>query len=359
MTRTPRPTRLGWLPLLAAPGLGVLSVMTVDSWLLLLAGASLGLAIAAILLRPRLGDLDVSVALPSRAELGQAVTTRIVVRNNGRHTTPLTLVTHRIAGLPDLTFVVDALARGGSAELVAARVADARGRTFVSRTTLSSSAPLGLVTTEAAVDLPTPMTVHPALVPVRLPVLAADGGVSTRAEADRSGVDVHGIREWRSGDDARQVHWRSTARRGRLVVLEREAPRGGSLVVLVSGPASDLGWERLVSVVASAAAAAAADGHVVSLYARQPGLAPVTSTHRVELLDWCAALDIVAVADAALVEAAVAQAGRAGTVHVAVAGQVAAGGVWATMARSLARQSGVRLEPLVLLDPQAAGRAVS
>ena len=237
VTRTPRPTRLGWLPLLAAPVLGVLSVMTVDSWLLLLAGASLGLAIAAILLRPRLGDLDVTVVMPARAELGQAVSTRIVVSNNGRHTTPLTLVTHRVTGLPDLTFVVDALARGGSAELVASRTADARGRTEVSRTTLSSSAPLGLVTTEAVLELPTPMTVHPALVAVRLPTLPSQGGESTKAEADRSGVDVHGIREWRSGDDARQVHWRSTARRGRLVVLEREAPRGGSLVILVSGPA--------------------------------------------------------------------------------------------------------------------------
>ena len=114
-----------------------------------------------------------------------------------------------------------------------------------------------------------------------------------------------------------------------------------------------------MSVVASVAAAAAADGHVVSLYARQPGLAPLTSTHRVELLDWCAALDIVAVADAALVEAAVTKAGRGGTVHVAVAGEVAAGGAWATMARTHARQTGVRLEPLVLLDPQTAGRTAS
>ena len=111
--------------------------------------------------------------------------------------------------------------------------------------------------------------------------------------------------------------------------------------------------------MASVAATAADNGHLVSLYARQPGLAPVTSTHRLELLDWCAALDIVPVADGPLVEEAVAKAGRGGTVHVAVAGEVAAGGAWATMARTHARQSGVRLEPLVLLDPQAAGRGAS
>lgn len=372
VTRTPRPTRLGWLPLIAAPVLGVLSVMTVDSWLLLLAGASLGLAIAAILLRPRLADLDVTVDMPVRAELGQPVTSRIVLRNIGRHSTPLTLVTHRVAGLADLTFVVDGLPRGGSAEVVVERTATARGCTEVSHAVLSSAAPLGLVTTEALIELSTPMTVHPTLVPVRLPLLRSTDGEGGVPEPDRSGVDVHGIREWRSGDGARQVHWRSTARRGRLVVLEREAPHGGSLVVLVAGPSGHPYWESLVSVVASLSAAASQRGHVVSLYASQSGIRPVTSGQRLELLDWCAALGAVGLPGEGVVDASLARAGRGGVVHVAASdsgwppstpggpGAPGAPSTWWTMAHSLARRAGVRLEPLPRLEralaPQESAR---
>jgi uncharacterized protein (DUF58 family) len=331
------------LPLVAAPVLGVLSVMTIDSWLLLLAGAALGLAMAAILLRPRLGELDVTVAMPWRAELGQPVPTRVTVRNTGRRPSPLTLVTHRVAGLSDLTFVVEPLVGGGAAEIMAERQAIHRGRTGTSTAQLSSSAPLGLVTTEASVTLSTPMTVHPPLVPQRVPPLGPHGLESSRADPDRSGVDVHGIREWRTGDEARQVHWRSTARRGRLVVLEREVPRGGSLAILVAGPAASPGWEVLVSAVASVGVAALDAGHPVQLFVRQRDLAAITTRNRVELLDWCSALDLVELPDATVLGPALGAVGRGGILYVAHAAALA---TWWPAAYAMAQAAGVRLEPL-------------
>ena len=337
------------MPLLAAPVLGVLSVMTVDSWLLLLAGASLGLGIAAILLRPRLSDLDVTVTMPARAELGQPVTTRLVIRNTGRRATPLTRLTHQVAGLSDVTVLVDTLPRGALADVTVERFAVARGRTRSSLVLLSSSAPLGLVTTDARAELATVMTVHPALLPVRLPPDRSGGTESTQAAPDRSGVDVHGIREWRTGDEARQVHWRSTARRGRLVVLEREAPRGGTVTMLVAGLAAHAGWEGLVTLVASTGVAALETGRPVTLLADQEGQSQhsqhsqhsqLSTTHRLDLLDWCAGLDTTQLPGRPLVEAALAAVGRGGTLHVAT---TEASPTWWATIRSLADGAGVEL----------------
>jgi uncharacterized protein (DUF58 family) len=48
-----------------------------------------------------------------------------------------------------------------------------------------------------------------------------------------SGFDFHGVREYEEGESLRRVHWRSTARRGQLMVKELEdAPRDETAVVL-------------------------------------------------------------------------------------------------------------------------------
>ncbi len=48
-----------------------------------------------------------------------------------------------------------------------------------------------------------------------------------------AGGDYYGVREFRPGDPLRHVHWKTTARRGELVVREFEREAGTPLVVLV------------------------------------------------------------------------------------------------------------------------------
>ena len=74
-------------------------------------------------------NATVSVDLPARAELGQAVATRLNVRNTGRRTSPLTTLTHAVTGLSDVTVVVDALPPGATAQVSVERTAVSRGRT--------------------------------------------------------------------------------------------------------------------------------------------------------------------------------------------------------------------------------------
>ncbi|MBN2579535.1 MAG: DUF58 domain-containing protein [Pirellulales bacterium] len=45
--------------------------------------------------------------------------------------------------------------------------------------------------------------------------------------------DFYGVRQWRSGDSLRIVHWRSSARSGKLVVRQFEQPRNRDVAVLL------------------------------------------------------------------------------------------------------------------------------
>jgi uncharacterized protein (DUF58 family) len=45
--------------------------------------------------------------------------------------------------------------------------------------------------------------------------------------------DFYGVREWRSGDSLRLMHWRSSARTGKFVVRQFEQPHNRDVVILM------------------------------------------------------------------------------------------------------------------------------
>jgi uncharacterized protein (DUF58 family) len=88
----------------------------------------------------------------------------------------------------------------------------------------------------------------------------AGTGESLTRSAAASGEDDIATREYRYGDDLRRVHWRSTARRGELMVRRDEQPRQMRATVVLDaravghrgdGPASSFEWA--VSAAASVA----------------------------------------------------------------------------------------------------------
>jgi uncharacterized protein (DUF58 family) len=81
-----------------------------------------------------------------------------------------------------------------------------------------------------------------------------------------SGFDFHGVREYEEGESLRRVHWRSTARRGRLMVKELEdAPRDETAVVLDTDSAAVAGVPPDSSFDVQVRAA----GSVLSAHARR------------------------------------------------------------------------------------------
>jgi uncharacterized protein (DUF58 family) len=105
------------------------------------------------------------------------------------------------------------------------------------------------------------------VVPKVYPLTGTDGsgqwsgtGESLTRNAAASGEDDVATREYRYGDDLRRVHWRSTARRGELMVRRDEQPRQMRATILLDtrtmghrgdGPGSSFEWA--VSAAASVA----------------------------------------------------------------------------------------------------------
>jgi uncharacterized protein (DUF58 family) len=105
------------------------------------------------------------------------------------------------------------------------------------------------------------------VVPKVHPLTGTDGsgqwsgtGESLTRNAAASGEDDVATREYRYGDDLRRVHWRSTARRGELMVRRDEQPRQMRATILLDtrttghrgdGPGSSFEWA--VSAAASVA----------------------------------------------------------------------------------------------------------
>ena len=118
-----------------------------------------------------------------------------------------------------------------------------------------------------AVELPAPgaLLVYPRL--VRVDRLFSETGV--RSHDGRrlllrrhSGFELHGVREYEQGESLRRVHWRSTARRGQLMVKELEdAPRDEIAVLLDADASSVVGESFDVQVRAA--------GSIVDAYVRR------------------------------------------------------------------------------------------
>jgi uncharacterized protein (DUF58 family) len=140
---------------------------------------------------------------------------------------------------------------------------------------LSTKFPFALFRKSLDVVQPGEVIVYPNIHPVAAPAPAgAHGGEDTRARLGRRG-EFFGLREFRDGDDGRDIAWRSTAHRGRLMVREHEeeAQRRVALLVDNSLPPNASAdekeaLERAISLVASLASAYVQKGWSVRLIAR-------------------------------------------------------------------------------------------
>jgi len=121
--------------------------------------------------------------------------------------------------------------------------------------------------------------VYPAVFAVPLPAPRARYvGEAHTARLGRRG-EFFGLREYRDGDDRRMIHWRSTARSGRLLVREHEeeAQQRATLIVdngLPAGADDKLtdALEEAISLAASLASSYIALGYAVRLIARGESL---------------------------------------------------------------------------------------
>jgi uncharacterized protein (DUF58 family) len=88
------------------------------------------------------------------------------------------------------------------------------------------------------------LTVYPRTVAVRrsaLPMLQA--GDSVAAGRRRGDEHFYALREYVLGDEPRMVHWRSSARAGKLVVMQQVAPAPNHTMIILDADASAYGHD--------------------------------------------------------------------------------------------------------------------
>ena len=209
------------------------------------------------------------------AEAGASATVRLTVRGRSRPATQLVL--------EDLV----PLALGGTARLAVPRLregetldldhrvrSEVRGSFRIGPAVLRSRDVFGLVTASRPLGGTSTLDVLPRVLPLRDLTLGDLGGSrgSSASAAAATSPDDASIREYRVGDDLRRVHWRSTARRGAVMVRSDEHPGRPDVVLLLDdrasahhgrGAGSSLEWA--VTAAASAAVHLHKRGHHVRL----------------------------------------------------------------------------------------------
>jgi uncharacterized protein (DUF58 family) len=78
----------------------------------------------------------------------------------------------------------------------------------------------------------------------------AVGAESPATSPSRGGDEFYAIREFRSGDDMRKIHWKSTARRGEPMIRQEER-RSDPMTTVVLDPAPGRAFESRVSAAAT------------------------------------------------------------------------------------------------------------
>lgn len=130
-----------------------------------------------------------------------------------------------------------------------------RGRYAFESVRLTVQDPFGLARAALVQGEPQALVVYPRL--VALQRLFSEGGA--HAQDGRrlllrrpTGYELHSVREYVEGESLRKVHWRSTARRGRLMVKDLEdAPRDEVAVLLDGHNAAGEGFEIAVRAAGS------------------------------------------------------------------------------------------------------------
>ncbi|HMU39180.1 MAG TPA: DUF58 domain-containing protein [Pseudomonadota bacterium] len=171
-----------------------------------------------------------------------------------------------------------------------------RGRYVFSAFRISTKFPFALFRSSRYVEHRSEIVVYPAIVPLQhFPkTLTSAVGERSMPKLGRRG-NFHGLREYQTGDDPRDIHWRSSARRQRLMVREQEIEAVQQVTLFVDNalpldkrddPDELDNLEKVISWAASLGAFYLEQGYAVRLCVRSldPPLSPLWSPSSLQKL---------------------------------------------------------------------------
>ncbi|MBO1902621.1 DUF58 domain-containing protein [Leucobacter weissii] len=270
-------TRRGWGLLIGAAALWAawLVIGIRDIWYLIaMLVALLLLGISAALVLPALARFEVALSpTDPTPTAGETVRLTALVRHRARSALRCRAL-WSIAGRRDATpLQVDpgepALAQRGWEAI-------GRGPVRARVSAITVFDPLGFIARNVRAGAETELLVLPRTLPALSELLRDAGRVSgtgsssgTRMWRSDSGAPAGSVRDYRSGDSLRQIHWKQTARQGELLVKLHETASSASrsllLVTASDAYADDDDFELAVAAAATLGSLWLRDGHLVEL----------------------------------------------------------------------------------------------
>ncbi len=143
-----------------------------------------------------------------------------------------------------LVYLLEAVPAGKTLDIALPLRELPRGRYTLQRARLIGSDVLGLFRARRNLSLQetdAEILVAPALLPTAAFTLSGRGGRARRGSSRRArpggGDELRGTRPYVAGDDMRQIHWKSTARTGELVMREWEQVGHAATMIIWDGAA--------------------------------------------------------------------------------------------------------------------------
>ena len=252
-------------------------------------------------------NYDAAIELGTRRiRVGQTALGRVVLRNTSPRPAGSSILELPV-GRNVAAFRVPRLAAGEEHEEVFQIPGRRRSVIRVGPVRAVRTDPLRLLHRQRQWTEPVELFIHPEIVrleAVALGFLKDVEGVTTQ-NLSSSDVSFHALREYVPGDDRRSIHWRTTARVGKLMVRQfEETMRSHLLIVLSLDPDSyrdAADFELAVSCAASLAYASLSEERAVTIHT---ALETLSFPNAVIMLDQLARLELSRAGGASLREVA-------------------------------------------------------
>jgi uncharacterized protein (DUF58 family) len=192
------------------------------------------IAVGFVIGRP---SLHIAIELdPARVSIGTPAAGRLVATNKSRARLRALGVEVPV-GLGRALFPIPSLAAGASHDELFVVPTMRRAVIPIGPPTAVRTDPLGLLRRDAVEQAVVELFVHPKIIALDSlsPGLQRDlEGQATR-DLSTSDLAFHTLRDYTTGDNWRHVHWKSTAKAGRLLVRQFQDTRRSQLTVVVDG----------------------------------------------------------------------------------------------------------------------------
>jgi uncharacterized protein (DUF58 family) len=250
--------------------LGVAALNTGNNLLYLLSAMMLSVIVVSGILSERcLKGVTIARRLPQHIFAGQPATVALSITNEKPYCPSFSLRVVEAITDASVGKVIHILHLAPRTSMIRSYplLVPRRGRHRMETINVTTRFPFGLFIKTARIPLKSEIVAYPS--PGHLPEALLDALNAMGAERDAlqrgPGDSLYNLRDYSPGDDARNIHWKTSARQGRLVVRETETQDRRQVILalptLRTRPGGDLceqsagdGFERAIVLVASLAA---------------------------------------------------------------------------------------------------------